>query len=322
MKLKNWKEIFKGKASAGLLVTGVMAVAVVTVITLSKGTKTEEPPQIDLNESGSLNQANNNDNDRLLEFDDYAGKLPSVGEDSIHNEVNITGPGALDVAQNDKDNKPDTKPQPTPELKTEDITENNNEENQQVASAEDNQLEGSNESLAQENNTQVAENNSPTQPNSEKENIQEVSGVTVESLSFHLEDGIAWPVHGEIILPFSIDHAVYHKTLNQFKVNPALLISCEPGTQILAPVRGIITDITETPQTGVTITMAVGDDYFLVYGQMENSELAIGNVLEVGDTIGIVAKATKYYTLEGNHLYFQMLHEKEAVDPTQYLKTE
>ena len=83
----------------------------------------------------------------------------------------------------------------------------------EVASTENNQSEESNGSLAQENNTQVAENNSPTQPDSEKENIQEVSGVTVESLSFHLEDGIAWPVHGEIILPFSIDHAVYHKTL-------------------------------------------------------------------------------------------------------------
>ena len=34
---------------------------------------------------------------------------------------------------------------------------------------------------------------------------------------------------------------------------------------------------------------------------MEKSELAIGNVLEVGDTIGTVAKTTKYYTLEGNN---------------------
>lgn len=320
MKFKNWKELVKGKASAGLLLTGVMAVAVVTAITLSKGAKTEESPQIDLNEK--LDQADDNSNDKLLEFDDYAGNLPSTGGDTIHNQVDITGPGALDMTQKEDTTQPN--PTANPQQQTSDQTSDpvqENEQNQELA-AVDNDNQTSNENLGQADNTQVADNKTKTEQTPEQETTQEVSGVTVESLSFHLEDGISWPVHGEILLPFSPDHAVYHKTLNQFKVNPALLIGCEPGTQILVPVRGIITGITETPQTGVTITMAVGDDYFLVYGQMEKSDLEVGKVLEAGDTIGTVAKATKYYTLEGDHLYFQILHENESIDPMQYLRTE
>jgi septal ring factor EnvC (AmiA/AmiB activator) len=41
--------------------------------------------------------------------------------------------------------------------------------------------------------------------------------------------------------------------------------------------------------------------------------------LDVGDEMGCVAAATKYYALEGNNLYFAMEKDGVPVDPTEYL---
>lgn len=326
MKLKNWKDFFKNKASAGLVLTGVMAVAVVTAISLNQGSNTEEGPLIDWEAEGGKDQAKDNDN--LLENDNYVGNLPSVGGDTIHNQVDIIGSGALDLAEGNTEKQEQENGETTPKQENQkpDQTASGESEPEQSGQTGTMTAQGG----AQEGNEtektpgdQVAQTgDKPDEITGEGTDTQPVSGITVESLSFQLEDGLTWPVHGNILLPFSTDHVVYHATLNQFKINPALLIECEPGTEILAPVRGIITEVVENPMTGWTVTMAVGDDYTLTYGQLEQGELAAGDVLEAGDTLGVVARVTKYYTMEGNHLYFQMKRGEEILDPTQYLRTE
>lgn len=344
MKLNNWKEFIKNKTSVGFAITGIMAVAIVTAITLNQGKQTPEEPLVDLNEGKKTQESVDNRNDSLLEFDDYAGNyLPS---ESGKGQVDIAGSGALDL-ENSKDQTADVT-----DKKENQIADNSRQNTPQVADSEkkeDSKTENQTAKEESPDNTQVAENKkaeSPTQVADKNENVEgqnqvqtaegekpiqvaenedstkEVSGITVESLEFQIEDGLAWPVHGNVILPYSADHAIYHATLMQFKVNPAILIGCEEGTQVLAPTRGIITEVTETPQTGVTVTMAIGSDYSLVYGQLEKGKWAVGDILEPGDTIGTVAKVSRYYSVEGNNLYFQIRHGEETIDPLTLLRTE
>ena len=42
-------------------------------------------------------------------------------------------------------------------------------------------------------------------------------------------------------------------------------------------------------------------------------------VLEEGELIGYVASPTKYFTVEGAHLYIKMLKDGVVVDPLDYL---
>ena len=82
---------------------------------------------------------------------------------------------------------------------------------------------------------------------------------------------------------------------------------------------GKITEIREDAQTGLTVVMDIGDDYTLTYGQLQDLNFKEGAQLEAGDVIGTVAEPTKYYSLEGSNLYFELKKDGSPVDPTEYL---
>ena len=45
-----------------------------------------------------------------------------------------------------------------------------------------------------------------------------------------------------------------------------------------------------------------------------------GEYLEAGQTIGYVSEPTKYYSVEGVNLYFQLRKQGETVDPLDYME--
>ena len=42
--------------------------------------------------------------------------------------------------------------------------------------------------------------------------------------------------------------------------------------------------------------------------------------LKKGDVVGYVAEPTKYYSVEGNNLYLELLYKDKAVDALDYLE--
>ena len=44
--------------------------------------------------------------------------------------------------------------------------------------------------------------------------------------------------------------------------------------------------------------------------------------MEAGNTIGFVNEPTKYYSLEGSNLYFELLKDDTPVDPVEYFSAE
>lgn len=150
--------------------------------------------------------------------------------------------------------------------------------------------------------------------------VKPVIKPSAQNLEFDVKEGISWPITGKVIMPYCVDKTVYYETLKQFSVNKGMLIQADLGAKITASVTGIITDIKEDVKTGHTITMDIGSDYQLVYGQMEKTKWHVGDQVKEGAVIGNIAKPTKYFTLEGPHLYFQVIHEKETMDPMLLIK--
>ncbi len=137
-----------------------------------------------------------------------------------------------------------------------------------------------------------------------------------EQLTFDKSAGLLYPVQGEVVIPYSPEHAVFHFTLDQFSTSDAVVLSSSVGTQVKAAAKGVVTAIEEDDRTGTTVTIAVGNNTSLVYGQLEVDELQEGDVIEAGECIGTVANPTKYYVVEGPNLYFQVLEGEESLDPT------
>ena len=137
----------------------------------------------------------------------------------------------------------------------------------------------------------------------------------ISNLVFNEEEGLVWPVQGEILLEYSMEKPIFFKTLAQYKCNSALVIEAKEGTQIFSATKAVITDIATTDETGVTITANIGSDYEVIYGQVTDVQVKVGDIVEKGDLLGVVAAPTKYYVEEGSNLYFKVLEAGEPVNP-------
>lgn len=139
-------------------------------------------------------------------------------------------------------------------------------------------------------------------------------------LSFADNSKLMWPVNGNVILNYSMDKSIYFETLNQYKYHPAIVIGAEEGTEVWCAARGEVSDIRVDEETGTTLTMALGSGYEAVYGQLKELAVKEGDMVDAGALIGYVSEPTKYYTVEGSNLYFQLLKDGNPVDPMAYLE--
>lgn len=134
-------------------------------------------------------------------------------------------------------------------------------------------------------------------------------------LSFGAGDTLQLPIVGKVIMNYSMDKAVYHGTMQQYRYNPALIVAATEGDIITAAAEGIVTDIYKDAQTGNTIVFDLGDGYALTYGQLEDITLSVGDRVSAGDMVGKVAKPTIYYTEEGTNVYFKLTKDGVPLNP-------
>ena len=117
-------------------------------------------------------------------------------------------------------------------------------------------------------------------------------------------------------------NTVYYATLDEYKTNPGIVIQSSKGTAIKAAADGVITKITQDDELGVVISQAVGNDYIVNYGQTINPEVKAGSFVEAGQTIAYVNQPTKYYSKEGDNIYFSVERNGKTKDPLNYIDYE
>lgn len=139
-------------------------------------------------------------------------------------------------------------------------------------------------------------------------------------LTFGPESTMAWPVHGNVILDYSMDATTYFSTLKQYKCNPGLLIQAEVGQDVEAAVPGQVLSLEWNEELGNYIVMDLGGEYTMIYGQLEEIQVEPGEMVEAGQTLAMVAAPTKYYVVEGPHVYVELRYQESAVDPLEYIR--
>ena len=178
---------------------------------------------------------------------------------------------------------------------------------------------------AQENETEAARKDTrevSAESDAMTEDTQEVLSGSVISptVQFTEDSSLSWPAAGSILMDYSMDGTVYFQTLNEYKYNPALIISSQTGNPVVAAAKGIVESIDVNEETGTTLTMNIGDNYELIYGQLKEVAVAQGDVVEQGELLGYVSEPTKYYCEEGSNLYFAMKKDGQVTDPCLYLE--
>ena len=167
---------------------------------------------------------------------------------------------------------------------------------------------------------ETTESTEVAQVEKEAENETAETGAGVNALHFDPEDGMLWPMEGNVILNYSMDAAVYFQTLEQYKYNPAIYISAVEGTPVSACAKGVVKEIGTDAQLGQYVVTTLGSGYEVIYGQLTDLQVEEGATVARGQVIGNVAKTTKYFSVEGDHVYLEILKDGTPVDPLQLLQ--
>lgn len=141
----------------------------------------------------------------------------------------------------------------------------------------------------------------------------------ISELHFTESSELKWPVDGNVLMNYSMDKTIYFSTLDQYKYNPALVIEGQVGQDVRTACECKVVDIQNHAETGTTVTVDLGDGYQAVYGQLGDVFVTKDERLAEGDLIGYLAEPTKYYSVEGCNLYFQLLKDGEPINPLDYL---
>ena len=141
----------------------------------------------------------------------------------------------------------------------------------------------------------------------------------VIDVDFTEESLMDWPLEGQVLLDYSMDHTIYHPTLDLYKYSKGIAIQSSVGSPVLAASNGTVASIEEMSETGTTVVLDLGNGYQNTYGQLKDLNVVVGQTIPQGTIIGYVNEPTKYYTEEGCNLYFSMSKDGTPVDPIQYL---
>lgn len=147
----------------------------------------------------------------------------------------------------------------------------------------------------------------------------QAASLNLPEVNFSEETLMEWPIHGNILVDYSMDSTVYFPTLDQYRLSPAIAVQADEGAPVMSAVNGTVYSVEETAKTGTTVTMELGNGYQAVYGQLKDLNVSEGDTVKKGAIIGYVNAPTKYYSEEGSNLYFAMKKDGKPIDPIAYL---
>lgn len=135
------------------------------------------------------------------------------------------------------------------------------------------------------------------------------------TLQFGEEEALVWPIVGNVLINYSMDKTVYFATLDQYRYSPALVIAATEGERITSAADGKVSQVYTDAKLGGCVKMELGDGYELLYGQLSDITVKEGDYVKAGDLLGVVGTPSKYYSVEGANVYFEMTKNGEPINP-------
>ena len=289
---------FRDKVFLVMLVTGLLTmVTAAGMATVKRGRGDEQKPYVDLQGQENFLAGESDARSRTQDTDENRQK--NTGE------------------QNTKEDEDS--------LKTE-IAEN--EERQAGIGTQENPDTVVAEKEAQRRNGQQSEDQlaeaGQEQGQKTEDEAQEAGagGAAAQSLilNFNEASRITWPVRGNVLLDYSMDQTIYFPTLEQYRCSPGIVIQGSIGEPVYVPANAKVLEKGTNEEIGNYVSLDFGNGYQAVCGQLEEVSAVPGEYLEKGQLLGIVAEPTKYFSIEGSNVFFELIHDGEAIDPMGYLE--
>mgnify|MGYP005755851231 FL=1 len=150
-----------------------------------------------------------------------------------------------------------------------------------------------------------------------EEQTEEVTVPQTEQAGiFQSEPLFVMPLAGNIVMDYSVDHAIYDATLDQYRTNDHISIGAKKGDSVKASEDGTVESITTDDERGITVVLNHGNGWQTTYSQLqENVVVKQGDNVKKGQEIGFVGDPTKYSVALGEHIDFSIVKDGNTVDP-------
>lgn len=159
----------------------------------------------------------------------------------------------------------------------------------------------------------------PSKPKLSETKTEEKAITAVKMQEPKIETMLA-PVFGTISLDFSDTELVYSKTLDMWTTHEGIDIKAEEGAQVRAVMDGVISEITNDPQWGMTIAIDHGGGVTTIYSNLSTLDMVtLGQEVKKGDVISGVGRTAIVEIAEEPHLHFEIMKDGKNLDPKIYL---
>lgn len=168
--------------------------------------------------------------------------------------------------------------------------------------------------------SQSAESETNEEQDTQKDT--EASETMAAPTNYHFEesDGLSWPLQGNVVMNYSMDKAIFFATLQQYKYNPAVIISASLDATVSSPAKGKVISVGTDAEIGNYVEMDLGSGYTITLGQLKDITVSKGESIERSQVIGITAEPTKYYSVEGVNVYFKVAKDGVPLSPMSMLE--
>ena len=134
---------------------------------------------------------------------------------------------------------------------------------------------------------------------------------------------IGRPVSGETVTDYAMDCLSYNETTRDWRTHNGIDIAAEAGTTVCAAAPGTVYTVYTDDTMGTTVVIRHTGGYVTKYASLgEKVSVAPGDVVEMGDAIGVVANSALVESALGDHLHFSVTCNDEPMDPMEFLAME
>ena len=131
---------------------------------------------------------------------------------------------------------------------------------------------------------------------------------------------IVTPVHGEVLMAFSMEELTYNPTMEDWRTHNGIDIAAASGTTVLAACHGQVLAVEEDVLMGTTVILEHDGGYQTTYANLQVSPpVAAGEFVSAGQIIGAVGTTAAAESAQESHLHFAVTKDGESIDPHTFL---
>ena len=132
---------------------------------------------------------------------------------------------------------------------------------------------------------------------------------------------LSWPVKGETVTAFAVDHLAYNPTTRDWRTHEGVDLRAEVGQEVCAAAPGTVYTVYEDKNLGMTVVLRHKDGFTTQYSNLaEGVRVKAGQNVDQGTVLGTVGRTANAEAASEPHVHFSLYLNHAPVDPAEFIR--